>query len=109
MTDSISGTKIRDRILKSRKVDLKPYTRVPVTPDQLETFFAKSYLMKYIEKLTGIDIESIVFSDTLDNIVKMLKSKGIDDIDRSTISRWRTKINSAREAILDGKFWENFT
>lgn len=98
---------VRKQILKQRGVSLKPYVRSPATADEIDGIFKKSPLMRYAEIKTGQPIEKVLAGRSLNRIVKYLAGFNIE-IDRSTISKWRSLIKKAYKAEKDRKFWDQF-
>lgn len=98
---------IKKDLLKSRGTTFKPGSREPARPDELDTWFDKTPLMLYIEAKMGRPIEQILNSGSINGVWRKIKKAGIK-LDRSTIVKWRNRLEYRREEIEDEKFWSNF-
>jgi len=84
-----SQSKIKQRILKQRGVELAKYTREPLTYAEAPAPYHKTPLMKYIELKFGDKLEHLISDGTVREAGKRL------GIDYSTISKWRKLISDA--------------
>ena len=88
MSDKTPLTKLRKQILDRRGVKLAKHTKHPLTVDEQPDFFHKTPKMKMLEYKYHIKLETILFSGSLTDAVKMLNY----EVDKSTISKWRKYI-----------------
>ena len=93
---------VRRQVLKQRNVQLRPRTKRVVTIDDMPAEFNKTQLMKYIELKYSKPIDTIIWEGTLDEVANKY------DIDRSTVSKWRSKIEKEKEEHQQLKFFERF-
>ena len=93
-----SSSKIRNRILKNRGVELAKHTKAPVTYDDMPAVYPKTRAMKYVELKFSAKLEDLIFDGTIYDLEKKL------GIDATTISKWRKIISEAKEA----EFWKQF-
>ena len=77
---------LKEKILKKRNVVLEPRTKNPITPDELQTPFKKTSLMKYIELKHSVPIQELIAHGSIDDVALLT------GIDRSTVSKWRKRI-----------------
>ena len=66
-------------------------TRELVSAGARPDTFAKTKFMKLLEYKYNIRIEDILFSGSLNEVVKLLHG----EVDRSTLSKWRKRINES--------------
>ncbi|KKL11805.1 hypothetical protein LCGC14_2542110 [marine sediment metagenome] len=94
----VKQSSIKKSILKKRGVELAPRTKKLLTYDDTPTPYAKTRLMKYLELKHGAHIEKLI---SVGNIYTLEKQLGVD---ATTISKWRKKIDEAREAEFFNQF-----
>lgn len=80
---------LRQKILAARKVTLPKHPRkpVPISPPK-PSLYPKSTKMMYLEVKYKISIHKVIWDGSLDDVCKRFNY----EVDRSTISRWRTHI-----------------
>lgn len=89
---------IRKRILKQRGVELKRLSRKPVQYEDMSSSFRKSTLMRLVEMKYRDKLENLIFKGTIYETAIRL------GIDATTVSKWRTLINKAK----DNEFFDQF-
>lgn len=86
-----SLAKLRRDILKRKGISTEPRTKRLLTQAELPDLYPKTSKMKYIELKYHIHLEDVVFLGSLTDVCVYFKW----EVDRSTISRWRTHIEEA--------------
>ena len=95
MSNTTPLAKLRRQILDHRGVKPAKRTKRLLTIDEQPDSFPKTTKMKMLEYKYHIKLEVILFDGSLDEIVRFLNS----EIDRSTISKWRTRYEKYTEQI----------
>ena len=82
-------SKIRQQILDRHGVSTTAGTGELVSAGARPDTFPKTKFMKLLEYKYNIRIEDVLFSGSLSEVAKLLHN----EIDRSTLSKWRKRIN----------------
>lgn len=87
MSDQMPVAKLRRRILNNRGVVVEKKTKRLLKINEQPDNFPKTSKMKMLEYKYHIKLDVILFDGSLDEVVQFLNG----EIDRSTISKWRTR------------------
>ena len=87
LSSNTSIAKLRRQALGRRGVTPAKHTKHLLLIDEVPDIFPKSAKMKMIEYKYHIKLEIVLFDGSLDDVVRYLNN----EVDRSTISKWRTK------------------
>ncbi len=85
--DRIPSAELRRRIFRHRGVQPAKKSKHLLTIDEQPDLFPKTAKMKMLEYKYHIKLEVTLFDGSLDEVARFLNS----EIDRSTISRWRSR------------------
>ena len=93
MPDVMPMAKLRRQIFDRKGVKPAKRTKRLLTVDEQPDLFPKTSKMKMLEYKYHIKLEVILFDGSLDEVVHFLNN----EVDRSTISKWRTKYQNYME------------
>lgn len=98
-------SKLRRSILQRNHLAPAPATKALVNPATLPSVLHKTPTMKMLEYKYHIHLEDFIFSGSLNDVAKQFAT---DNIDRSTISKWRKQFREQKRKLQDKKFFEQF-
>ena len=97
MSDRLPLAQLRRQILNNRGVKPAKRTKRLLTIDEQPDSFPKTAKMKMLEYKYHIKLDVILFDGSLSQVVQFLNG----EVDRSTISKWRTRYQKYMEEKHD--------
>jgi len=98
-------SKLRRSILQRNHLAPAPATKALVNPATLPSVLHKTPTMKMLEYKYHIHLEDFIFSGSLNDVAKQFAT---DNIDRSTISKWRKQFREQKHKQQEQKFFQQF-